>query len=242
MLPEPLHVLYLDRYHMEDTVFLQHLARALAKRQRPSTRCLVVHGSGEYVERVLEGEGLFPERQDGVLQVETAEQAELVERSVRQFNQRLVATLTDEVVACVGVQGTSRNLFWREEGRLVARGAGWLEALIKQGVIPVVSALVLNPETKRTEEVATAEAVRALTRRLTDLDPRVVFFTRTGRPGLVRDGEVLARVAAADLPGSDVLAEPDAVQAVLRSGLEVLLTDPGALAEHDEVAGTRVEG
>lgn len=242
MLPEPLYILYLDRYHMEDTVFLQRLARALARRQRPTSRCLLVHGSGEFVERVLEGEGLFPKREEGVLQVDTAAQYELVERSMRQFNQRLVAMLTDEVVSCVGVQGTSRNLLWRKEGVLVARGAGWIEALVKQGVVPIVSALAPDPEKQRAVEVAAVDVVGALASGLEELDPRVVFFTRTARPGLVQDGSVLDAIALDELPGEKVLAEPEAVRQVVRRGLRVLLTDTTAFEETGEVAGTYVDG
>ena len=174
-----------------------------------------------------------------MLQVEGAA-VELVERAVRDFNRQLVGVLTNEVVSCVSVQGASRNLITRREGELHLRGSGWIDALIRQGVLPVVSALAVDAGRQRVVEVPADEVVTVFARLLADLDPTVVFFTRTERPGLVRDGEPVHEVVVTDLPGEQVVPEPDAVRRVVEAGVPVLVTDPRALGEQDRVAGTHV--
>ena len=126
---ETLYLLYLDRYHLGDEIFINNLAQRMHHAPAGDPLCLIVHGSGEKVERTLESQGFFPERTGGVLDVTEPEQIRLVERAVRETNQKLVATLTDEVVPAVGIQGVDRNLLRLEEGTVTARKVGWLEAL-----------------------------------------------------------------------------------------------------------------
>ena len=106
-MPEPIYLIYLDLYHLDDLLFLPSLARMMGRQRRPS--CLLVHGAGEQAERLLEAEGLFPERKEGLVQVSTAAEAALVERAARQVNRRIVGALTEEGVPAVGVQGIDRG-------------------------------------------------------------------------------------------------------------------------------------
>ena len=176
---QTLYLVYLDRHHLGDSLFLKSLAQHFAEGASGEPPCILVHGSGEKVERTLESQGYFPERIDGVLDVETQEQRQLVERAVRETNQEIVAALTDEVVSTVGIQGVDRNLLGRgEEGTVQATNVGWVTALIRQRVLPVVSALIEEKGTTR--EVGAAAAIIALARALeASFDPVACALTTT---------------------------------------------------------------
>ncbi|PSQ92766.1 MAG: acetylglutamate kinase, partial [Bacteroidetes bacterium QH_2_63_10] len=159
---QSLYVVSLDRHHLGDDLFLKSLAQHVADAGTDGPTCLLVHGSGEKVERTLEAKGYFPDRTGGVLDVESEDQRRLVERAVREVNQEIVAALTDEVVSAVGIQGVDRGLFQKEaDGSLRAANAGWVSALLKQRVLPVVSALVEDPDSGAVHEVSAVEAVQA---------------------------------------------------------------------------------
>ena len=111
---QSLYVVSLDRHHLGDDLFLKSLAQHVAEAGTDGPTCLLVHGSGEKVERTLEAKGYFPDRTGGVLDVESEGQRRLVERAVREMNQEIVAALTDEVVSTVGIQGVDRGLFRKE--------------------------------------------------------------------------------------------------------------------------------
>lgn len=237
---EPLHLIYLDRYHLGDDLFLNDLARRMHRAPAGEPLCLIVHGSGEKVERTLESQGLFPERIGGVLNVTTPDQVRLVERAVRETNQRVVAALTDEVVPAVGIQGVDRSLFQFEDGTVTARNVGWVEALLKQRVVPVVSALVHNTEEEQVREVAATDAVVALARAFDAVDPVVVFFTTSLQPGLTDATGVRGTVQIDALPEEGALPEPDAVRHVVRAGLSSLITSLDGLFADENPSGTRV--
>jgi acetylglutamate kinase len=248
----PLYLVLLDRYHLGDDLFLNDLAQRLGQRPAGKPPLLFVHGSGEKVERTLESRGLFPTRTDaGVLDVTEAASVALVERAIREVNQDLVARLTDAVVSAVGVQGVDRHVLRLEaaedsgadaEDLRVATGrVGWIEALVKQRVVPVVSALAEHPAERRAREVPAADAVAALARAL-PFDATAVVFTRTRRPGLMTGAAEgpPATAPLAALTDADV-AEPAAVRRlVAHHGQPVLLTHLGGLLADDAPTGTRL--
>ncbi|MFB6098670.1 MAG: acetylglutamate kinase [Salinibacter sp.] len=239
---QTLYLLYLDRHHLGDELFLKSLAQHFAEAGSGGPPCLLVHGSGEKVERTLEAQGYFPERTEGVLDVENEEQRRLVERAVREVNQEIVATLTDEVVSTVGIQGVDRGLFRKEEGEeLRAANAGWVSALLKQHVVPVVSALVEAPDTGQVQEVGSAEAVVALARALeSSFDPVACAITTADVDGLPdEEGSARAKVSAADLT-DEHLPNPAAVRRLAEAGLPVVITGLQGLFAAEEVRGTRV--
>lgn len=134
-----MHVLYLDRYHLGDPLFLTRLAQAVRQR---SEGLVLVHGAAEAGERALEAEGTFPEWRGGVLAVETAAQRATVERAARTLNRQIAAALTEAGVPAFRADGASRGLL-RVTGAGVEVGpAGWVGALAEQGAVPVVAALV----------------------------------------------------------------------------------------------------
>lgn len=236
-----LYLIYLDRHHLGDALFLKSLAQQFAQASEAPLSVLV-HGSGEKVERTLEAQGYFPDRTGGVLDVETPEQRRLVERAVREVNQEIVATLTDEVVSTVGIQGVDRGLFqWGEGGTLQASSEGWVAALIKQHIVPVVSSLVEAPDTEEVHEVQTTKAVLALAEALeASFDPVGCVFTTAEKPGLP-DGEggMLAETSFDSLTG-DVVPEPQAVRRLSEAGLPVLVTNLQGLFAEGQPEGTRV--
>lgn len=238
---QTLYLVYLDRHHLGDSLFLKSLAQQFADGTPGEPPCVLVHGSGEKVERTLEAKGYFPERTEGVLEVEGEEQRRLVERAVRETNQDVVAALTDEVVSAVGIQGVDRGLFMRdEEGGVSTSNVGWLTALIKQRVVPVVSALVEERGTGPAE-VWGAEAVIALAQSLESaFDPVACVLTKTDERGLANDSGY-ADEAPLGAVTEDEVPNPHAVERLHEVGLPVLITNVGGLLSSGTPQGTRIE-
>lgn len=237
---QTLYLLHLDRHHLGDALFLKSLAQHMAEGKSGEPPCVIVHGSGEKVERTLEAQGYFPERTDGVLEVEDEEQRRLVERAVREMNQEVVGTLTDEVVSAVGIQGVDRELLTTAaDGTVQATKVGWLTALIKQRVVPVVSALS-RQSGREVNEVWTADALVALAEALqASFDPVACFFTTTEQSGL-RGAEGVQSEAGVEAVTSEEVAEPSAVQHVHRAGIPILVTDLPGLFAGERPSGTEI--
>ena len=173
-MPQPIYLVYLDAYHLDDLLFLPGLARMMGRQRGLS--CLLVHGSGEQAERLLEAEGLFPERKEGRVQVRTAAEAALVERAARQVNRQIVGVLTEEGVPAVGVQGIDRGLLRKsDDGRVTTGSINWLKDLTTKRAVPVVSALVEDARAGRAYEVPLRHATLALAQAL-HTDGGVVVF------------------------------------------------------------------
>lgn len=236
---QTLYLVYLDRHHLGDALFLKSLAQHFAEGASGEPACVLVHGSGEKVERTLESQGYFPERSGGVLQIEGEEQRRLVERAVRETNQEIVAALTDEVVSTVGIQGVDRNLLRRgADGEVQVQNVGWVTALVKQRVLPVVSALVEDGD-GTTQEVDAAEAVGALAEAFeASFDPVACALTTTDQPGLLT-AEGVRDEAPIDALGDEV-PDPPAVRRLHEAGVPVLVTNLQGLLAGDEPTGTRL--
>lgn len=236
---QTLYIVYLDRHHLGDELFLKSLAQHFSEAKSGEPPCLLVHGSGEKVERTLESKGYFPERTEGTLDLETEEQRRLVERAVRETNQELVAALTDEVVSTVGIQGVDRDLLGlSDDGHVTASNTGWLAALIKQRVVPVVSALV--EDGSETREVWAADVAVALAEALSDaFDPVVSVFAKADHPGLMDATGHVDELSVEALSDQDVAA-PDAVRHMHAAGVPVLITNAQGLLAGEAPKGTRL--
>lgn len=236
-----LYLLYLDRDHLGDPTFVKSLAQQAGQSPSGEPPSVLVHGSGEKVERTLEAEGYFLERVNGTLEVETDAQRRLVERAVREVNQDLVGTLTDEVVSTVGIQGVDRGLLALDEaGTLQAGATGWVEALVKQRVLPVVSALARTPGDAPVREVSTADVVETLATAFADtFDPTAVFLATTGRPGIPDNDDIRDDIAIDAVTEAHV-ASPEVVRRVFNTGIPVLLTSVRGFFAEDDPTGTRV--
>mgnify|MGYP006426631127 CR=1 FL=1 len=234
-----LYIVALDRTRLGDALFLQSLAQHIQKAMPGAPTCLFIHGSGEKLDRTLEAQGIFPERTDeGLLQVDRPEEAQLVERAVREMNQSIVGTLTDEVVPAVGIQGVDRGLLRTEDGTVTTGGLGWLEALLKQHVLPVVSALVPGGDSPYAREVPLADAVLALANGLSDaFTCRPTVFTTTGHAGLM-DATGTPTEATLDAVSPDAVPAHAVVSRAVAHDYAPLVTSPGGLFGSDEPSGT----
>ncbi len=237
-MPEPIYLIYLDPYHLDDLLYLPSLARMMGRLRLRRPACLLIHGSGEQAERLLEAEGLFPERKEGLVQVRTAAEAVLVERAARRVNRQIVGALTDEGVPAVGLQGLDRGLLrLSDEGRVMTGRIDWLKDLAPKQVVRVVSARVKDARAGHACEVHLHEATRALAHALHAVV--VVFFTRNNQPGVLV-GDALLRERSLDALPEAILPEPEAVRAVAHAGFSVMLTSAAGLFGSDDVRGTRI--
>jgi hypothetical protein len=205
-LPPVTRVLYLDRYHLGDPLFLNGLARTLATSQTPT---ILVHGAAEDGERALEARGRSPRWDGDVLAVADAEETALIERAARDLNRRIAHALNEAGVAAVRMDGGSRGLLARDpEGGVRAGATAWLAELLRQGVVPVVAALV--PEGEAAREASGGAVAGALARAFAD--GVAVFLAR--RP--LGDGEAAA----------EALGDPAAARAGEASGANTHAVTP----------------
>jgi hypothetical protein len=114
---------------------------------------------------------------------------------------------------------------------------GWLEALIKQQVVAVVSSLARTPGGD-VREIWSADAVDALAGAMSDaFDPTVVMLSTTGQPGLTDATGTPDEAPAAR--AADALAEPDAAEHLISAGWTTIVTNPGGLW-NEPVEATRL--
>lgn len=237
---QSLYILYLDRHHLGDSLFLKSLAQRFAEGASGEPTCLLVHGSGEKVERTLEAQGVFPERTEGVLEVQNERQARLVERAVREMNQELVGTLTDEVVSAVGIQGVDRNLLIRAaDGTVQATNVGWLSALLKQRVLPVVSAMVQS-DSGPAEEIRGADAVVALAEELqSSFDPTACLLAKSESSGVMPWNGTKTEGRIEDVT-EDLISDVSEAQYIHDHNVPLLITNLDGLVGTDEPKGLYV--
>ena len=241
-MPTPTNFVYLDDDHLEDALFTQSLARLMHR--RPALPPLVfVHGSGGEVERRLEADGLFPPTQAGLVQPQTPQDARHVEAGLLAATRKVVGTLVDEIIYAVGFQGTDRGLLQVDaDGEVTIGSTGWLQALIAQGAVPVLAAVAHTPEGS-VRQIPTHDALLGLAQELTDetQGARLVFLTKTDRPGLIDEaGRLRATAPAADVPDA-VLPHPAAFRAAVASGHPVLLTSTVGLFGGDDLQATLIQ-
>ena len=240
-MPEPIHILYLDAYHLGDPLYVSSLARMMGRLRRAVPPCLFLHGSGERAERLLEAEGLFPEKVDGRVQPRTPQEAALVEKALRQVNRQIVSTLTEEIIHAVGFQGTDRGLLRMDErGDIQTGRMGWLVDLIQKGAVPVLSAMVAHPETGAPHEADLTNITLAVAHALSqEKEVRVVFFSRKDQPGVVSDAAVLDEVEVEAVPTGH-LPDPEGVRTVAEAGFAVFLTSASGLFGGEIPQGTNI--
>lgn len=230
-------LVYLDDYHAGDALFVQSLGRSLARMRR--RQVVMVHGSGEHAQRALEAEGIFRERENGLLPVETPEEHALVERALRYANRRITGVFTDAVVPAVGIIGTERGLFRIRDGVIRVENVGWIEALARQGVVPVVAAFAEDVSSGRTGEVPVYRAIEALAAAF-ESTARAVVFTKTNLPGIMK-GSTPEAVATADSLDDAIVEDTDAVSYLASIHLPILLTNTTRLSDEGGPIGTRIQ-
>jgi acetylglutamate kinase len=227
-------VLYLDDHHAADALFVQSLARSLARVGK--ARFLLVHGSGEHGRQVLEGQGIFRHRVDGILPVETPEEHALVERSLRQLNRKITSILTEAVVSSVGIIGSDRGLLVVDGSNLMVKRMDWLVSLIEKGVIPVIASYASEANSERMGEVALHRTVAAIVKRLSS-SATAVAFTTTNLPGVMRGGKPEPEVAL-DVIDERWVADLPALGKLVSQNIRVLLTNSTRLSDPNGPSGT----
>jgi len=223
-----IHVLYLDRYHLGDPLFLNGFARDVLSFDAP---CVLVHGAGETAERALEAQGRFPEFEGGVLAVETDADRALVARAARDLNRQIVHTLNDAGVAAVRLEASGRGLIRATDDGLKAGKTDWLQKIVGQGAVPVIAALVgdMGGAVREVNGGAVAGALaNAFDGR--DMEAQAVFLTKNGQNGIV-EGDSVQAEASLEAVSASLLGEPEAVQAALAAGAAVMVTGRSGLRQ-----------
>lgn len=172
-------------------------------------RCVVVHGGGPQVDRLMAAMGKTPEFKDG-LRVTDAETLEIVRMALAgKVNRDLVATINRETLedpVAVGVSGEDGGLLVAEQrdpalgfvGDVVRVRASLLHRLLDEGLTPVVSTVGADvmgqPYNINADEAARAIAVA--------MDAEKIVYL-TAAPGLLDDAadpaSLVPRLTSAEL-------------------------------------------
>lgn len=234
-------LLYLDREHLGDTMFIKELASRLTRLGMEGPPRAVIHGSGPQTEQALETEGLFLERSKGVFPVSSPREQALVERSIRETNQRMVSLLTELHVASVGIQGVDRKLFQRSKEQLIqVHNPQWIEQLAQQYVTPVISTLGVDTSSGQIHELSAPLAVNAFARASSFDTVTVVCFTTGKGLGIQRNGEWQSQMPVEELTSEDPIVDLEAVKQLAAQDVPVLLTSGRGLSAEHGLRGTRV--
>jgi acetylglutamate kinase len=200
---------------------LAETIRGLAE-ERP---CVVVHGGGPEINRLLQRLGIVPRYHQGQ-RITDDETLAVVEMALSgRANKELVRHLLAAGVDALGLSGIDRRLLTVEPaeaamgrvGRVVAVRAEVLREILAAGVVPVVSPISLGPG--GAFNVNADHAAGAVARALGA--SRLVFLTNV--PGVRVDGRVAERLDAAE--AGALLADGtvrDGMIPKVRAGLEAL--------------------
>lgn len=219
-------LLYLDRYHLSDSLFLQALARALAQRP-PGPPFLLLHGPGETAERLLEARGYEPRRGSGVLEIRSGEEEALLERAVRETTRMISGILTDSVVHALPVMGGDRGLLTISEGEVRTGDTAWLQDLLESGVVPIISTLAIDPARRRYAEVRADAAATRLSFAIGASG--VAFFARGGRIQAAGREEARGPRSIDSLSEDEIILEPDVTASVLHAGVAAFVVSPAVV-------------
>ena len=146
-------VVKIGGHDLETEGFLDQLAEAVAHvvQERP---CVLVHGGGKTVSRLLRQVGIEPVYVRGQ-RVTTAEALDVVEMALSGLvNKRITLALWQHGVDALGMSGVDRGLLrvqpWGEDmgrvGRIVAVRTDALHALFAERVVPVISPISQGPQ------------------------------------------------------------------------------------------------
>lgn len=237
----PILLFLLDAERVGSTMFLKDLTERLTGLGPAGPARICLHGSGPQTEQVLEGAGLFPDRTDGVVAVSSDRERELVDRSIREINQRLVALFTHQQVAAVSAHGSDRGLFERTgEDELRVGPTGWITDLARKGVTPVVSSVARTGGRTSGREIGLARTASAFVGSAEE-DLRVVVFTEESGYGVRRNGTWQDRVVLAEVDEDEIRPVYALTRRLVEAGLPVWVTSPRGVAAEGGMRATRIE-
>ncbi len=230
----PTTVVYLGRRQADDAALAARLGRALAAGAQAGGRFALVHGAGDDLARAVEGRaGALVWTADAPAPARP-EDGPLVGRFLRETNRSLAARLSEEGLACTGLQGSDRGLL-RLAGGALRAAPGIVEALLERGVAAVVSALAALPE--GVAALSPADAAAALAAALRG-PVRVVCLTQTDRLGVVRAGALAPRLPLGEAEPADGLPEAAVLRRLASAGLPLFATGTTALTAPEPFRGT----
>ena len=181
--------------------FIPALAEAVAQRSR-SQHCVVVHGGGKGVDRLLGQLDIVPRYVNGQRVTDLAS-LEIVEMVLSgQINKQIVLALLAAGVDAIGMSGIDRGLLtvepWSADlglvGRVVKVRDEVLADLFQQGVVPVISPISVGEDWQRynvnADHAAGAIAVAIHAE-------QAVFVTNVA--GVLVGGEIAPHLTAAEI-------------------------------------------
>ncbi len=217
-------LLYLDRYHLGDPLFLQALGQSIARTVDTSLRPIIIHGQGDEAQKRLEGQGIFIEAERDVYTGKTEVERHIIETAHRELNRRLVSLLTESIVPAVGFMGADRNLV-RVMDEQVRMGGGltWLRDILDRRVVPVIGTTARDD----TGEVHAVDPVALLRAFADDVKSaiEIVMFTTNNLGGIMRGRDPIDRISVNKALEGDVIADRYAAETLVLSGHPVLLTN-----------------
>lgn len=235
-------VLKLGGSLLEDAGSLEPLAAALRRLPGP---CVLVHGGGGAVDRLQRRLGLTPEKVAGLRRTDAASLEAVVMALAGAVNKRLVAGLVAAGLPAVGLSGVDGGLVRCRKlehpeadlgfvGQVTAVNPVPLQALLAQGLLPVVAPLSLG-EDGHLYNVNADHVAGALARALRAEE--LVFLSDV--PGVLVGGAPLARLTPAEAERLIAAGQiRDGMIPKVRTALEVLgrgvpkvrIVDPAGLA------------
>jgi acetylglutamate kinase len=187
---------------LDDPTFIENLGQAMAGLTEPT---ILVHGGGKEINELQEKLGIVPQYLDG-LRVTDAESLVVVKMVLAgRVNKRLVASLVAAGVDAFGMSGVDRSSL-RAEKLQHAQGdlgqVGYVtyvrtevfKHLLDEGVTPVLSPICYGPDGSifnvNADHVAMVVAIAM---------PAEVLVFVSNVPGVLREGELLSRLTAAEV-------------------------------------------
>lgn len=231
---EPLLIIYLDRYHLGDAMFLQALGRSMARLSRARRPAIVLHGPGEHVERALEAEGIFVD--GGIDAMNSAEARSTALLAIHDLNQRLCGMFTEAMAPAVPVRAADRRLF--ERGLPVSEARmRWVSQLAAMPALPVIAGTVAADEDSIIGDPISllGQLVEA------GADKNLpVLFTRTNLPGLMDGANIIDEILADDDRIESVLGGREVLESLMLVCEECLVTNAAKLGSREGKEGTLV--
>ncbi len=178
---------------------LADLAGDVRRLQNRSHHCLLVHGGGAELSRLMRVAGIEPVFKDGIRQT-SAEEMDYVDMVLSgSVNKRIVRLFQYEGLSAVGLSGSDGASFTGESigpgshtGEVAEVDPGLLDLLLEKGYFPVVSSTSMDPIERvglniNADSVAFRLAERMRARNL-------IFLSDV--PGILKQGSVLPALTA----------------------------------------------
>lgn len=229
-------LLYLDRYHLGDPLFLQALGQAVARSSSAGLRPILVHGQGDEAQTKLEGQGIFIEPVRDVYHGKSDVENYIIEMAHRELNRRLVGILTEAAVPAVGFMGSDRGLIRADSRRVRIGTMKWLNDILARNVVPVIGTETRQEE-GRSRGVDPVQVVSAFAD-VVKSPFEIVMFTTNNLGGIMKGRDPVGRIDVRDAIEEAVIADTEGAEMLVLAGYPVLLTNTVRYPGHSQARGT----